>query len=139
MTSETPTIEVAPAPWTLKGTIYSFFLYSTSKDAKLLSSKKEFLFSPLEAASPFSDGEFVGGLGIVQLIRYSESPVGPYDELLVIPGKFKYPKTHGGLNQSSKPEANSNIQVTRIYVSQVETCWNGRKSMSNSLCPDTHR
>jgi hypothetical protein len=139
MTAETPTIGVAPAPWTLKGTIYSFFLYSTSKNAKLVSSKKEFLFSPLEAASTFSDGEFVGGLGIVQVIRYSESPVGPYDELLVIPGKFKYSKTHGGLNQSSMLETEASIRVTRIYVSQVETCWNGRKSMSNSLCPDTHR
>jgi hypothetical protein len=122
MPSETPTIEVAPAPWTLKGTIYLFFLYSTSNNAKFVSSKKEFLFSPLEAASPFSDGEFVGGLGIVQVIHYSDSLVGPYDELLVILGKFKYSKPHGGLNQSSVSQTNANIRVTRIYVSQIETC-----------------
>jgi hypothetical protein len=73
MASNTPTIEAVPAPWTLKGTIYPFFMYSTSKDAKILFSEKSPLYSPLEAASPFSDGTFIGGLGIVQVIRYSVS------------------------------------------------------------------
>lgn len=134
MTSNPSTVEVVPAPWTLKGTIYSFFLYSTSKDAKLISSEKSFLYSPLEATSSFSDGRFTGGLGNVQVIRYSESPVGPYDELIVIPGKFEYSKAHGGPNQRSTLEKKANIRVTRIYVSQVQTCWNGRKSKSHIVC-----
>jgi len=83
-------IPPVPPPWALKGTIYSFPMYSTSKTVSTLSSNKEFLYSPLELRSRFSDGRFLGGLGMVQVIRYSESPVGPYDELLLVPGSFKY-------------------------------------------------
>jgi hypothetical protein len=137
MTSNPSTIEAVPAPWTLKGTIYSFFLYSTSKDAKLVSSEKSFLFSPLEATSSFSDGRFIGGLGSVQVIRYSESPVGPYDELVIIPGNFEHSKAHDGSNASSVSKKRSNLRITRIYVSQVGTCWNGRKSMSHGLSRNT--
>ncbi|TDZ30990.1 hypothetical protein C8035_v001930 [Colletotrichum spinosum] len=39
-------------------------------------------------------GEFLGRLGMIQVIRYTESPVGPYDELLVVPGFFKYNRTN---------------------------------------------
>ncbi|QRW20727.1 hypothetical protein RhiXN_05716 [Rhizoctonia solani] len=33
---------------------------------------------------------FQGGLGTIQLIRYHSSPVGPYDELLYVPGQMNY-------------------------------------------------
>jgi len=55
---------------------------------------------------------------MVQIIRHTESPVGPYDELVLIPGKFEY--------ESSGKK--SNLKVSRIYVSQEKTCYNGRKS-----------
>lgn len=55
---------------------------------------------------------------MVQVIRYSETPVGPYDEMLMIPGKFEYPDEKGGTR--------ANLRITRIYVSQEKTCWNGR-------------
>ncbi|TDZ61136.1 putative U6 snRNA-associated Sm-like protein LSm4 [Colletotrichum trifolii] len=39
-------------------------------------------------------GEFLGRLGMIQVIRYTESPVVPYDELLVVPGFSKYNRTN---------------------------------------------
>lgn len=129
MTSTPPSIEPAPAPWTLKATVYSFLLYITSSEARKLSENKSFLYAPLEANSSFSDDKFVGGLATVQVLRYSESPVGPYDELLIVPGKFEYPfnvpSKYGGWEDT---ESRRNLKLTRIYVSQEKTCWNGRKS-----------
>jgi hypothetical protein len=56
-------------------------------------------------------GNFKGGLGFVMLVNYSESPVGPYKELLFIPGKFK----------------SNNLQsITRIFVDSELSTENGR-------------
>lgn len=52
---------------------------------------------------------------MLQLIRYSETPVGPYDEMVLLPGDFGVP---GGKGQ--------NMRITRIYVSQKDTCYNGQ-------------
>jgi hypothetical protein len=56
-------------------------------------------------------GKFKGGLGYLMLVNYKNSPVGPYRELLFIPGKF-YP--HG--KQS----------ITKIYVDSEASTQNGR-------------
>lgn len=112
-------ISSTPAPWTLKGTVYTFPFYVTPSQAKNLPS---IAYSPLElGGSSFGAAKAVGGLGNIQIIRYSESPVGPYDEMVLIPGKFEYEVEQGGPKRS-------NFRVTRIYVSQKETCYNGRKS-----------
>lgn len=66
---------------------------------------------------------------MVQVIRYTETPVGPYDELLIVPGSFGY-HTRAGNGEAIKEE--KNLRLTRIYVSQKQTCWNGRKSESNN-------
>jgi len=55
---------------------------------------------------------------MVQIIRYTETPVGPYDEFVLVPGQFEY--EHGGKK--------GNAKVSRAYVSQEKTCYNGRKS-----------
>lgn len=116
MTSTSPSdIKHVPAPWTLKGTIYTLAIYISPSSALELSSHRFFLYSPLERHSPFAKDKPVGGLVMIQVIRYTESPVGPYDELVIIPGKFEH-------------EKGSNLRVTRIYVSQEKTCWNGRVS-----------
>ncbi|KAI8635450.1 hypothetical protein F5Y19DRAFT_407830 [Xylariaceae sp. FL1651] len=82
-------------------------------------------YSPLERdsvyASPAASGEHQGGISQFQVIRYTESPVGPYDELIVCPGYFKYEKEEGGRRKTKK-----NARISRIYVSQKYTCWNGR-------------
>lgn len=119
---------VALAPWTLKGTIYSFMFYVSPSSAQTLQDNKSLLYSPLEASSKFSDGKLVGGLASVQIIRYTESPVGPYDELVLVPGKFEYEVDAKDKDGNLKREVKRNLRVTRIYVSQEATCWNGRNS-----------
>lgn len=127
MTSDEVPIPAALPPWRLKGTIYSFMMYVSAKDAQLLSSDKSFLYSPLEASSSFAKDKLLGGLAMVQVIRYSESPVGAYDEFLMTPGAFEYDvetERNGKMDIVRK----KNTRITRTYVSQKKTCWNGRTS-----------
>jgi hypothetical protein len=113
-------IIAVPPPWTLRATIYLFVFYISPSSALSLPS---FTFSQLEATSPFAAYKAKGGIGMVQVIRYSESPVGPYDELLLVPGEFEYE-----VQQGEQKVKKSNLKLTRIWVSQKQTCWNGRKS-----------
>ncbi|KXJ96056.1 hypothetical protein Micbo1qcDRAFT_158236 [Microdochium bolleyi] len=118
----TKPIVPVPAPWKLKGDVYiaTFF----NKPGNL----PEHAYSPLEKASSYADpavsGAHLGGLSQVQIIRYTDSPVGPYDELIVCPGYYNYqvddPKNPG------KRLTKKNVRISRIYVSQKYTCWNGR-------------
>jgi hypothetical protein len=130
MASDPEPIAAIPAPWNLKGTIYSFMMYISTADAKRLSEEKSFLYAPLEAHSDFANGKPVGGLGMVQVIRHHKSPVGSYDELVMLPGNFEYEVEIEGKDGNNKLEKKKNLRVTRIYVSQEKTCWNGRKSKS---------
>ncbi|ORY64302.1 uncharacterized protein BCR38DRAFT_369865 [Pseudomassariella vexata] len=105
------------APWTLHGTVYSITLVLPPTD---LPTKA---YSPLERADVNATaGDYLGLLGMIQIIRYTDSPVGPYDELLIVPGYFSYPRERDGgiLDEETK------VRVSRIYVSQKYTCWNGR-------------
>ncbi len=38
----------------------------------------------------FLKGRYTGGFGSMMLVNYADSNVGPYSELLFIPGKFDY-------------------------------------------------
>lgn len=119
--TDTEPIVHAPAPWTLKGDVYiaSFFLRAGSLP--------EHAYSPLEGASSYAgpeSGKHCGGPAQFQVIRYTESPVGPYDELIVCPGFYEYEVEEGGKRKTKK-----NVRISRIYVSQKYTCWNGRHSM----------
>lgn len=89
----------APAPWELEGEgillIYKF-------------SKKW-----VEACGDLPEhlkGNFKGGLGYLMLVNYKTSPVGPYKELLFIPGKFS--------NYTKQ-------SITKIYVSSEVSTQNG--------------
>ncbi|KAB5590446.1 hypothetical protein CTheo_6109 [Ceratobasidium theobromae] len=62
---------------------------------------------------------YMGGLGSVQLLRYHTSPVGPYDELLYVPGKMKYKVGNSTI---------SGLSITRIYVSSPASIVNGRRN-----------
>jgi hypothetical protein len=132
MASHDNPILAVPPPWKLKGTIYTFLMYVSSKDAQVLSSDKSFLYSPLEASCSFARGKLHGGLAMVQVIRYTESPVGPYDEFVMTPGAFEYDVE---IERNGKMEIvnKKNARVTRIYVSQKHSCWNGRTSESNQI------
>ncbi|KAK8013848.1 hypothetical protein PG990_007144 [Apiospora arundinis] len=116
--NSTKPIELVPAPWALHGTVYSL---ATLLPPATLPAKA---YGPLERASPAYVGaaEYVGLLGMIQIIRYTDSPVGPYDELLLVPGYFKYPHIDAEGRQTER----LNPSITRIYVSQKYTAKNGR-------------
>ncbi|KAK3393336.1 hypothetical protein B0H63DRAFT_457988 [Podospora didyma] len=128
--TDTGAIALAPAPWTTKCLVYQIGFWTSSATAQNLPAKA---YSPLEAASSYASPEFgkpLGGLSMIQLVRYSETPVGPYDELIFSPGVFEYPlpdnedASHSSSNKKKTAQAR---RVTRIYVSSKETCFNGRK------------
>jgi hypothetical protein len=133
-TLPTGAIEPVPAPWKLKGTIYVFFFW-TGKDA--VEQNRDFMYSPLEAGSAYAAPEGsqpLGGASTVQIIRYTESPVGPYDELILVPGFHEYTvDADGKKGQEPRRIKKRNARITRIYVSQKYTCWNGRKSEAMNL------
>ena len=88
----------------------SHYFYSTSSGLPA-----DLVYAPMEAAtSGFSlqaeAGAYKGGLCLLQIIRYTETPVGPYDEMVLVPGEF------GTLDQNGQ-----NMRITRIYVSQRDT------------------
>lgn len=58
---------------------------------------------------------------MLQLLRYTDTPVGSYDEMALLPGAFDTPVGEKG--PSGKMKQNS--RITAIWVSQAETCWNG--------------
>src|ERR1700736_4336378 len=80
----------------------------------------KFLLSPLSPSSPasvraFADhdgtsGRLVGGSGSLCLYRYTDSPIGPYDEVSYSPGSYEY------LNRSGRSPAKAN-RITTSYVS----------------------
>ncbi|KAI1756535.1 hypothetical protein F4782DRAFT_537649 [Xylaria castorea] len=115
---DSPIVPV-PAPWQLRGTVYIVTFFS--KAGKL----PDHAYSPLERnsayASPAASGEHRGGISQFQVIRYTESPVGPYDELIVCPGYFDYE-----IEEDGRRKVKKNARISRIYVSQKYTCWNGR-------------
>ncbi|KAI5479190.1 acetoacetate decarboxylase beta barrel domain containing protein [Pseudohyphozyma bogoriensis] len=117
--------KVAPAPWTLTGVGYSFLLLSTPFSPSPLP-LPEASYAPLEKGSSGDltegGGSFHGGVGVVMLIRYESSDVGPYDELIYMPGVFKVPS----VAELTKDEFHKSI--TRIYVSTKESAENGRRN-----------
>jgi hypothetical protein len=123
--SSTEPITHCPPPWTLKATVYGFFIYITPSEAKNLPA---FIYSPLEAESTSGKDVPIGGLAMVQVIRYTDSPVGPYDELLLVPGAFKFEKDEEGRDGKIVRQKKVGLRLTRIFVSQKHTCWNGRTS-----------
>ncbi len=91
---------VAP-PWDLKGNGYIFIF----KFPKSFVEKKGFL-------ADYQAEKFKGYFGTVMLVDYAESGVGPYKELLFVPGMFDL----GGKTIYS---------ISKIYVSSYDSVWNG--------------
>ncbi|KAK8045632.1 hypothetical protein PG993_005656 [Apiospora rasikravindrae] len=116
--NSTKPIELVPAPWALHGTVYSIASILPPSGLPVKA------YGPLERASPAytAAAEYVGLLGMIQIIRYTDSPVGPYDELLMVPGYFKYPH----VDDQGRESERLNPSITRIYVSQKYTAKNGR-------------
>ncbi len=96
--------DVKPAPWKLRGDGYLFFYR--------FNDPVEGMWGDLP---PHLQEKWRGGMGAVAWMRYRSSPVGPYDEILCIPGRF----AHGRKNRHS---------VTRIYVNSHRSIQGGRQN-----------
>lgn len=112
MEDQSAPLKKVPPPWTCHYEAYIGTFYVSAKSGL----PREVAYEPLEASSAeFTEaGVWKGGLVMIQLLRYSSTPVGPYDEMLLLPGNFEVPGGHG-----------SHTRVTRIYVSQKDTTYNG--------------
>lgn len=97
-------VPVAPAPWALRGEAYAFFTKLPLPRGR----------AELFASSELAEARF-GQLGCVMFVDYSASPVGPYRELLFIPGTFRFGKHR-------RPS------ITKIYVSTRASVENGRRN-----------
>lgn len=115
-------IKIAPPPWSCKCT-YAFAFFQPASSGL----PRDVAYSPLEASSAaFSAeseaGTYRGGLCMAQIIRYSETPVGAYDEFALLPGYF------------DSPGGGKHTRITAIYVSQADTCYNGRFPPGPQVC-----
>ena len=89
-----------PAPWTLLG-----------EGIILLFRFKKSWVDQAANLPEYLQQKFRGGFGYVMLVDYQESPVGPYKELLFIPGKFGEEKLQS---------------ITTIFVDSDASTLNGR-------------
>lgn len=120
----TEPLTLDPAPWAVKGDVYSIFLLPIL-GIPLGNKLPTKAVPPLERQDPkATQGDYIGLLGTIQIIRYKDTPVGPYDELLISPGYFEYEK-------DGKRE--QNLRISRIYVSNKYAVYSGRIS---KFCPD---
>lgn len=124
-------IKKAPAPWKCTADVYAAYFFSSPK-SKASAEIDTIAYSPLERESSFASPEgsrFAGGVGSFMLVRYTDTPVGTYDELAIIPGAYTYQVQ----DKKGKWVEKKSPRITRIYVSQKDTLYNGR--LSKALLP----
>jgi hypothetical protein len=92
---------IAPPPWHLTGDAY-VMLYRFPKE---FVEKHAFL-------ADYQEPHYKGLVGTVMLVNYKTSGVGPYQELLFIPGLFDF-------------EGKKHFSISKIYVSSYDSVWNG--------------
>ncbi|EKM52508.1 uncharacterized protein PHACADRAFT_149215 [Phanerochaete carnosa HHB-10118-sp] len=105
----------ALSPWRCRGEC--FWLFGHARAEEHLA---PVAFNVLEGVSTFASpevsGAYQGGLTSIMIARYNDSPVGPHDELIWVPGQFAVPPTGRNANR-----------ITRAYVSTKESAYNRRK------------
>ncbi|RNI27903.1 hypothetical protein EFA69_17590 [Rufibacter immobilis] len=99
-----PTPLVAPAPWQLTGEGV-IWLYAIPEE---FNRKHGFL-------ADFQASAYVGRVGAVMYVNYHTSGVGPYQELLYIPGMFRLGRKLV-------------FSISKTYVSTQSSVWNGRRN-----------
>ncbi len=92
----------APPPWNLRGNGY-IFVYHFPKSFV----EKHGFLADYQRVS--YDGDFIG---TVMLVDYETSPVGPYHELLFVPGRLSFDKK-------------KLFSISKIYVSSQGSVTNG--------------
>lgn len=103
-TAPQPALIDAPAPWTLRGRGY---ILAVKMPADALA---DCPFTPTALR-----GSLRSPLSLAMLVDYAESPAGPYQELLFIPGTFDF-------NGQRHPS------ISRIFVSTMDSVINGRRN-----------
>ena len=110
-------IAISPPPWKCRADAYILPFFPSA--ANPLPASK--IYAPLEAKSEaWTSMVHRGGVGLAQIIRYTDTPVGTYDELAIMPGNFEAPARVGLKGKYQ--------MITGIWVSQETTCMNGRKN-----------
>ncbi|OAG15394.1 hypothetical protein CC77DRAFT_466171 [Alternaria alternata] len=116
-------VKRALAPWKLTAEVYMLFL--TLKE--LPKNVHDELEGEVGGWDDEEKGMFKGGLGSVVVVRYRDTPVGPYDELLLVPGNFIVPQPTSTTSSHLHIKIHKKAQrISRIYVSQRTTTYNGR-------------
>jgi hypothetical protein len=95
---------IAPPPWLLTGQGV-VLLYRFSQEFNRQYGFMEY----------YQSKGYIGGIGAVMLVAYKTANVGPYFELLYIPGMFRI----GGKLAFS---------ISKIYVSTYDSAWNGKEN-----------
>ena len=95
---------MAPPPWTLTGNAVI-----------LVAHFPEAFVRAHGFLAPYQQRAYRGWIGTVMLVDYKTSPVGPYQELLFIPGLFRFGKT-------------TSFSISKIYASTTDSLWNGRQN-----------
>lgn len=101
--ADLPVVPLAPPPWALEGR-GTILLVKQTKDA---------LDDPSFIPPALRGLRRHGGHALVMFVDYERSAVGPYRELLYIPGRFDFPNGR-------------HYSITRIYVSSMASVVNGR-------------
>jgi hypothetical protein len=97
-------VAAVPAPWRLSGDAWIF----------LVSMPKELL--PAASFTPEAlRGREAGGFSAAMVVNYRASNVGPYQEILWIPGFFRFADR-------------KRLSITRIFVSTWESVENGQRN-----------
>ncbi|KAK1953507.1 hypothetical protein LY78DRAFT_708321 [Colletotrichum sublineola] len=108
-------ITPVPRPWKLKGDIYRFIFWVSGPQ---VAHPPTSTYSPPEANSSFirpQGSRPLGGISMIQIIRYTENPVGPYDELILCPGFHEYnwniPKHLAAFERKENADGSTNVKV----------------------------
>ncbi|TFY73421.1 hypothetical protein EWM64_g10591, partial [Hericium alpestre] len=131
----------APPSWVLEAELWTFIArasaeigpessangHNPNNNPSILQGLPNGTYPPLEAvhpsalaslSTPGASEQYRGGLPQIMIVRYKDSPVGPYDELIYIAGKFICPH-----------EPNSTaLRIGSMYVSANASVWNGRRN-----------
>lgn len=99
-----PQVTEAPAPWLLKGCGYILAI----RLPKAFLDQQSFIAEDLKSSRR-------GQLAYVMFVDYQSSDVGPYHELLYIPGSLQFTTAR-------------HLSISRIYVSSWESVVNGHRN-----------
>ena len=97
--------KIAPAPWTLHGDGHIILCHG-SRSQNL---------SDAAIPTPLRHS-YQNLFNMMMFVNYKHSPVGPYRELLYIPGRFRF------------SDQKFHASITKIYVDSLDSTWNGRQN-----------